>query len=141
MLGFSPDAALVTFWARGVDGSKPGVISIWAVPTLGGQPRPYLEGVAECDWSADGSHLVYHSPGPGDPMFVKDSGQQNKGRQIFAAAAGLHGHFPFWSPNGAFIYFVQGSLPDALDIWRIRPTGGPTERVTHHNSHVSIPSC
>ena len=46
-------------------------------------------------------------------MFVKDAGQQTQGRQIFAAAAGLHGHFPLWSPDGAFIYFVQGSLPDA----------------------------
>ena len=138
-LGFSPDGALVTFWARGVEGSKAGDISIWAVPTLGGQPRPYLEGAAELDWSIDGSRLVYHTPGPGDPMFVKDPGQSTQGQPIFAAAPGLHGHFPLWSPDGAFIYFVQGSLPDAMDIWRIRPTGGAAERITHHNSRVSHP--
>src|SRR5436309_2845917 len=46
-LGFSPDGTLVTFWARGVPGSNARDISIWAVPILGGQPRPYLEGVAE----------------------------------------------------------------------------------------------
>jgi len=138
-LGFSPDGALVTFWARGVEGSKARDIGIWAVPTLGGQPRPYLEGVAEFDWSNDGSRLVYHTPGPGDPMFVRDSGQRTQGQPIFAAAAGLHGHFPVWSPNEAFIYFVQGSLPDAMDIWRIRPTGGAAEGITHHNSRVSHP--
>ena len=138
-LGFSPDGALVTFWARGIGGANARDISIWAVPTLGGQPRPYLEGVAEFDWSHDGTRLVYHTPGPGDPMFVKDSGQQTQGQPIFAAAAGLHGHFPLWSPNGAFIYFVQGSLPDAMDIWRVRPTGGAAERITHHNSRVSHP--
>jgi len=33
----------------------------WAVPTLGGQPRPYLDGAAEFDWSRDGSRLVYHT--------------------------------------------------------------------------------
>jgi hypothetical protein len=38
--GFSPDGALVLFWARKPDGSKVGDIGIWAVPTLGGQPRP-----------------------------------------------------------------------------------------------------
>jgi Tol biopolymer transport system component len=138
-LGFSHDGAFVTFWARGVEGSNVRDISIWAVPTLGGQPRPYLEGVAEFDWSTDGSRLVYHTPGPGDPMFVRGSGHRTEGKPIFAAAAGLHGHFPVWSPNGAFIYFVQGSLPDAMDIWRIRPTGGAAERITHHNSRVSHP--
>ncbi len=138
-LGFSPDGTLVTFWARGVEGSNAGDISVLAVPTLGGQPRPYLEGAAEFDWSNDGSRLVYHTPGPGDPMFVRDSGQQTQGQPIFVAAAGLHAHFPLWSPNGAFIYFVQGSLPDAMDIWRIRPTAGAAERITYHNSRVSHP--
>jgi Tol biopolymer transport system component len=138
-IGFSPDGALVTFWLRGADTGKAGDISIWAVPTLGGQPRPYLEGVAEFDWSIDGSRLAYHTPGPGDPMFVKESGQQGPGQPIFAAAAGLHAHFPMWSRNGAFVYFVQGSLPDAMDIWRIRPTGGDAERITHHSSRVSHP--
>jgi Tol biopolymer transport system component len=138
-LGFSPDGALVTFWARAAGGSDAGAINIWAVPTLGGQPRPYLEGVAEFDWSADGSRLVYHTPGPGDPMFVKDPRTETPRDPIFAASAGLHGHFPLWSPNGRFIYFVQGSLPDAMDIWRIPPTGGAAERITSHNSRVSHP--
>src|SRR5436309_7997152 len=46
-LGFSPDGALVAFWARKQEGASAGDISVWAVPTLGGQPKPYLEGVAE----------------------------------------------------------------------------------------------
>jgi Tol biopolymer transport system component len=138
--GFSPDGALVLFWVRQPDGSKTGDIGIWAVPTLGGQPRPYLEGVAELDWSKDGSRLVYHTPGPGDPMFVKDLNQSSAGRQIFAAPPGLHGHFPQWSPDHAFIYFVQGSVPDEMDIWRVRPTGGTPERITFHNSRVSHPT-
>jgi Tol biopolymer transport system component len=138
-LGFSPDGALVTFWARGVEGAGAGDIDILAVPTLGGPPRPYLEGVAELGWSSDGARLVYHTPGPGDPMFVKDPGQSAAGPPIFAAAAGLHAHFPVWSTNGAFIYFVQGSLPDAMDVWRLRPTGGAPERITRHGSRVSHP--
>ena len=138
-LGFSPDGSQVTFWVRKPDSSKGGEISIWAVPTLGGQPRPYLEGVAEYDWSHDGSRLVYHTPGPGDPMFVSNGNVQSAGRPILTAPAGLHCHFPLWSPDGAFIYFVQGSLPDKLDIWRIGPSGGTPERITWHNAHVSHP--
>ena len=37
-IGFSPDGALVTFWARSAGGSTAGDISVWAVPTLGGPP-------------------------------------------------------------------------------------------------------
>ena len=78
-LGFSPDGSLVTFWVRKQDGSGGGDISVWAVPTLGGQPRPYLEGVAEFDWSHDGSRLAYHTPGPGDPLFVSDGSPRSEG--------------------------------------------------------------
>jgi Tol biopolymer transport system component len=138
-LGFSPDGSLVTFWARKKDGSSGGDISVWAVPTLGGQPRPYLEGVAEFDWSRDGSRLVYHTPGPGDPTFVTDGSRRAETQPIFTASAGFHCHFPVWAPDMAFIYFVRGSLPDKLDIWRIRPGGGTPERITSHSGNVSYP--
>ncbi len=137
-LGFSPDGSFVTFWVRKPDGLG-NDISIWAVPTLGGQPKPYLEGAAEFDWSHNGSRLVYHTAGPGDPLFVSDGSPRLGGRPIFTAPAGLHCHFPLWAPDGAFIYFVQGSLPDKMDIWRIPPSGGTPERITSHNGHVSYP--
>ena len=138
-LGFSPDGSLVTFWVRRKGGSSGDDISVWAVPTLGGQPRPYLEGVAEFDWSHDGFRLAYHTPGPGDPMFVSDGSGRSEGRPIFTAPAGLHSHFPSWSPDTRFIYFVRGALPDKLDIWRIAPTGGTPERITSHHGCVSHP--
>ena len=120
-LGFSPDGTLVTFWTRRPAGPKQADIGIWAAPILGGQPRPYLDGAAEFDWSSDGARLVYHTPGPGDPMYVRDSGHPSEARKIFSAPPGLHSHFLVWSPDQAFIYFVQGALPDRMDIWRIRP--------------------
>ncbi len=138
-LGFSPDSSVVTFWVRNQGASSGGDISIWAVPTLGGQPRPYLQGVAEFDWSRDGSRLAYHTPGPGDPLFVTDGSERPGDRPIFTAPAGLHSHFPLWSPDKAFIYFVQGSLPDKLDIWRISPAGGTPERITSHSARVTYP--
>jgi Tol biopolymer transport system component len=136
-LGFSPDGTLVTFWARAM-GAKPADISVWAMPTLGGDPKPYLEGTAEFDWTADGSRLVYHTPGPGDPMFVRNRGE-SKDHPIFTAPNNLHAHFPLWSPDDDFIYFVQGNAPDQMDIWRINPGGGMAEQLTHHNSRVSYP--
>ncbi len=138
-LGFAPDGSAVTFWVRKQGGSSGGNISVWAVPTLGGEPRPYLEGVAEYDWSPDGSRLAYHTPGPGDPLFVSDGTPQPSDRPIFTAPAGLHSHFPLWSRDAAFLYFVQGELPDKLDIWRIPSAGGVPERMTYHNARVSHP--
>jgi len=137
VLGFSPDGSLVTFWARNPAGES-GKIGIWAVPTLGGEPRPYREGVAEFDWSHDGSRLAYHTPASGDPLFVSDDGAP-PGGPIFTAPAGLHSHFPLWAPDDRFIYMVYGALPDKLDIWRIKPAGGTPERITSHASHVSHP--
>lgn len=138
-LGFSPDGSLVTFWVRKQNNASSSDISVWAVPTLGGEPRPYLQGVAEFDWSRDGDRLAYHTPGPGDPLFVSDGGLRSAERPIFTAPAGQHAHFPLWSPDTAFIYVVQGALPDKLDIWRIRPAGGTPERITSHNGRVTYP--
>jgi Tol biopolymer transport system component len=138
-LGFSPDGSAVTFWTRQPDGSSGNNIGVWAVPTLGGEPRPYLEGVAEYDWSPDGGRLAYHTPGPGDPLFVSDGTPRPGGRPIFTAPAGLHSHFPLWSRDTQFLYFVQGELPDKLDIWRIPSAGGTPERITYHHARVSHP--
>jgi Tol biopolymer transport system component len=137
-LGFSYDDSLVTFWVRKPGSSKDSDINIWAVPTLGGQPKPYLEGVAEFDWSHDGSRLAYHTPGPGDPMFVSGS-RSSKSAPIYTAPAGLHSHFPLWAPDSAYIYFVGGALPDKLDIWRIRPVGGKAERITPQSAQLTYP--
>ena len=61
------------------------------------------------------------------------------GRPIFTAPAGLHSHFPLWSADAAYIYFVQGGLPDRLDIWRIPSAGGTPERITSQNTRVGHP--
>jgi len=138
-LGFSPDGSLVTFWVRKPGESRAVDIGIWAAPTLGGEPRPYLQGVAEFDWSHDGSRLTYHTPGPGDPLFVSDGSVKSENLHIFTAPAGLHSHFPLWAPDAAFIYFVQGSIPDKTDIWRVSAAGGTPQRITSHYGRVSYP--
>jgi Tol biopolymer transport system component len=137
-LAFSPDGSLVTFWLREGRGSGGSNIGVWAVPTLGGEPKPYLEGVAEFEWTRDGSRLAYHTPGAGDPLFVSD-GRRLPGRRIFTAPAGQHSHYQLWSPDATFLYFVLGTLPDKLDVWRIPAKGGTPERITSHNARVSHP--
>jgi len=138
-LGFSPDGAFVTFWARHQAGSGPGDINVWEVPILGGEPKLYLEGVAEFDWTRDAARLAYHTANPGDPLFVSTGTPRSDARPIFTAPAGLHCHFPIWAPDGNSIYFVQGALPDKLDIWRIPPDRAAPQQITFHNASVSYP--
>ncbi|MGH8167353.1 MAG: TolB family protein, partial [Woeseiaceae bacterium] len=124
-LGFSADSSLVSIWTRLPDGSRPDDVSVLAAPTGGGALRPYMRNVAELDWSPDGQRVVYHTTAPGDPLFVREPGARGEAtdRKIYVAPAGVHGHFPIWSPDGAFVYFVRGVPPDRWDIWRIRPSG------------------
>ncbi|HEY0800298.1 MAG TPA: hypothetical protein VGD54_05605 [Steroidobacteraceae bacterium] len=137
-LGFSPDGSLVTFWLRRHSRPPGEDIGIWAVPTLGGEPRPYLEGVAEAAWSPDGKQLAYHTPGAGDPLFISDGKGLSRSPPILIAAPGLHSHFPFWAP-GNLIYFIKGTLPDQLDIWRVGVRGEAPERVSWHSSRLTYP--
>jgi Tol biopolymer transport system component len=129
-LGFSPDGSLVSFWVR-----APNKTTVWSVPTMGGATRVYLDG-PELDWSPDGTRIAYHTSADGDPIFVTNPGEK-VGKQIYIAERGVHNHFPLWSSDGAFIYFVQGFPPDEMDIWRIPSTGGSPERITSHNSRVA----
>jgi Tol biopolymer transport system component len=136
MLGFSPDGALVSIWVRRMNASGKPEISVWAIPTLGGEPRLYVEGAAELAWSNDGTRLVYHTPASGDPMFVRAQDGTAE-RKIFTGPPGVHNHYPVWSPDDRFIYFVLGSVPSENDVWRIDATGGSPERMTSHNTRVT----
>jgi Tol biopolymer transport system component len=138
-LGFSPDGTIVTFWERRVDDSQKSKTSVWGIPVLGGSPRVYLDGIAEYDWTDDGSRVVYHTSEDGDPTFVRDAGEGSTPRYLFSMPTGLHSHFPLWSPDRAFIYFVQGTVPNRMDIWRVKPSGSTPERLTHHDALVTYP--
>ncbi len=139
-LGFTPDSSLVSIWTRGSDGSQPGDVNIIAVPTGGGKTAPYLRGVAEFDWSHQGTALVYHTTAPGDPLFVRGAGPGGGAdRKIYGGPAGVHCHFPVWSAGDDYIYFIRGVPPDDWDLWRIRPTGTQPERLTHQHARLSYP--
>lgn len=137
-LGFSPDGALVMFWLRSRSRPPGEDINIWAVPTLGGEPRPFLEGVAEAAWSPDGKQLAYHTPGAGDPLFISDGKGLSRSPPILIAPPGLHSHFPVWT-SGNLIYFIKGTLPDQLDVWRVGVRGESPERITSQTARLTYP--
>jgi serine/threonine protein kinase/Tol biopolymer transport system component len=109
------------------------------MPLFGGTPRVFLAGEAvNIAWSPDGSRLVYHLGETGDPIFVADRTGANA-KQIFVSPLpGGHNHFPAWSPDGRWIYFVTGKVAtQEMDVWRIAPSGGEPERLTNQNNHIT----
>lgn len=137
-VNFSADGSLVTLWTRSADGSRPEDIKLLAVPVAGGALQPYLQEAAEFDWTSDGTQVVFHTTAPGDPLFIR-SAAVGAARQIYVAPPGIHCHFPIWSPDREFIYFIRGEPPGNWDVWRVRPSGAGLERMTVHNTRVTYP--
>jgi Tol biopolymer transport system component/DNA-binding winged helix-turn-helix (wHTH) protein len=139
-LGFSPDGSRVLIWTRSNDPGGGVVDGGWTVPVVGGVLQPWFRGVAELDWSPDGKRIVYHTAEPGDPLFVANADDRSDSRQIYVAPNGVHCHFPVWSRDGETIYFVKGGVPNEMDVWRVRASGGEPERLTFHNARVLSPT-
>jgi serine/threonine protein kinase/Tol biopolymer transport system component len=137
-VSFSPDGALVTLWTRSADGSRPEDIKVVGAPTAGGPLQVYLNEAAEYAWSPDGKQLVFHTTAPGDPLFVR-AAQDPTAHQIYVAPPGIHCHFPIWSTDGEFIYFLRGEPPLHWDVWRLQPSGAGLEQITFHNTKLSYP--
>jgi Tol biopolymer transport system component/predicted Ser/Thr protein kinase len=138
-IGFSGDGTHV--WLRITAEKGPDSVGVWLIPTMGGIERPFLpKNSVQAVWSPDGSRVLYHTLDSGDPMFIADRSGGNA-RQVFVDKPGIHNHYPTWSPDGRFIYFVRG-IPTTwdMDIWRIPSTGGRPERLTRHHSRVAYPT-
>jgi Tol biopolymer transport system component len=139
-LGFSGDGSQV--WFHEADVTAP----LRIVPLMGGAPRVFLASSPvktppwNVAWSPDGNRLVYHTADGGDPVFVTDRTGASP-RQILIDHPGFHNHYPVWSRDGQWIYFVRGFVTTSqMDLWRISPNGGEPERLTQHNSEVSSPA-
>jgi Tol biopolymer transport system component len=139
-LGFSGDGSRI--WFHDADVTTP----LRVLPLMGGAPEVFLGRSPvktppwNVAWSPNGERLVYHTADAGDPMFVADRTGANP-RRITINNPGIHNHYPVWSRDGHWIYFVRGfPSTSQMDLWRISPEGGEPERLTEHNGEVSSPA-
>jgi Tol biopolymer transport system component len=112
------------------------------VPLVGRrEQRDFLGDMAvNVAWSADGGRYVYHTRDDGDPIIVADRNGVNT-RQIAIDQADGHQHYPVWSLDGKWIYFVKGvQATYQWDLWRVAADGGDPERLTQHESDVRYPA-
>ena len=139
-LGFSPDGALVTFWARGAKSSERHATSASGPsPLSADSPGRTWKAWPSSTGPSDGSRLVYHTPGPGDPMFVRDPGQQPQASRSSRRRPGFTATFR----SGRRTAPSSTSSRDRCPMpWTSGASGQPAdaaERITHHNSRVSHP--
>jgi len=132
-VGFSADGSDI--WLGGGPDRR-----LLRLPLTGGTPRPFLgDRVITVAWSPDGARMVYHTRDDGDPMFIADRDGGNA-RRIFVDRPGVHNHYPVWSQDAQWVYFVRGVWSaDAMDLWRIPVSGGQPEQMTHHSTDVRDP--
>ncbi len=129
-LGISPDGALIAFDAG--PALRPRPDESWVIPApLGGQARRLVSQGRSVRWSPDGRRIVFVRPGSqrGDALYVADADGGNP-KEILAARGGLHAHWPAWSRDGRFVYFVYGTSTwniEPSEIARVPSSGGEPE--------------
>jgi serine/threonine protein kinase/Tol biopolymer transport system component len=131
--GFSGDGAKIWFSPD----TGPSMAQM-IMPLMGGTPQAFLDkGATAPAWSPDGTRLAYFKNDDSDPLFVAD-GMGADARQILLQK-GLHSHNPVWSPDNQWIYLARGLEPtDAMDVWRVRPSGASAEQLTQGGTAVNF---
>jgi serine/threonine protein kinase len=132
-VGFSPDGSEV--WLSGTMDQR-----MRRMPLIGGTPRSWLAPqVGNVSWSPDGSRIVYTTWEAGDPLIVADR-DGSDGREILNSGKGYHQHYPTWGADG-WIYLVRGQENILeMDLWRIRPDGTGSERLTTGTLYAAHPT-
>ena len=142
-LAISPDGATVAFVARA--DPKQATFDTWVIPApVGGAPRKLLAVYQGVQWSPDGRRLVCIRPGSsrGDALIVAD-GDGTNAREVLPPQGGRHVHWPVWSRDGQFIYFIYtfaGFHGEPSEIFRVEADGGTPEVVVSSARRAIYPA-
>jgi len=150
VIDVSPDGTLIAFTAVPAGAKQaltPGgtaKASTYVIGApLGGTPRLLIAEAVAARWSPDGTRLLYMKPGgsAGDGLFVSDSDGGNT-REILPVSGGVHAHWPAWSADGKFAYYIRSVAPwnvEPSEIYRVPTAGGPAEPVVTTSRRAIYP--
>jgi len=131
-LAISPDGALIAFAAR--PDPTLAQYDTWVIPApAGGAPRKLLGSIGSVQWSPDGKLFTYTMAGSqaGDGLGVSSSDGTSP-RTVVPREGGRHIHWPAWSRDGKYIYFIytyDGWHTEPAETWRVLVSGGKPEPV------------
>jgi Tol biopolymer transport system component len=114
---------------------------VFRLATAEATPEVLLaEDAVEPSWTRDRSRVVYHSHKSGDPIYVHGM-DEPPGEPVVQLQEGLHQHYPVWSFDETWIYYVRG-VPaiGAMHLWRMRPNGTRQEQLTTRQLNVNFPT-
>ncbi len=147
MLGgvdIAPDGSSIAFSARQTTSASLR-LDTWVIPApLGGVPRKVVQDLQAMRWSPDGTQLVGMRAGAsaGDSLWIVDKDGGNL-RQVIALRAGRHIHWPTWSRDGKYIYYIDTFITwhdEPSEIWRAPVGGGEPEPVLRSRRRAIYPA-
>ncbi len=142
-LDISPDGTQILFSA-GPKGAVASELSSYVLSApLGGPPRKLIGGGVAARWSPDGTKVVFVKAGgsAGDSLVVADA-NGNNAREIVPLGGGIHTHWPTWSPDGLFIYYIRSIVTQNMEpseIYRVPVSGGASEPVIATSRRATTP--
>jgi Tol biopolymer transport system component len=127
---FSPDGRRLVFGSARSGGD---ITDIWIAEADGSNPRQLTHGPGRHQGSPysspDGRRIAFDSF-TDDLHFHIWITDADGGTPRQLTTRGGNDFVPTWSHDGRWIYF-SGDQGTGRDIWRVSPSGGPPERVTH----------
>ena len=142
-LSISPDGTMIAVASRSVPG-LPGY-DTWIIPApAGGVPRKLLSALQAMQWSPDGKQIacIRAASSRGDALIVADSDGGNQ-RELVPARGGRHVHWPAWSRDQKWIYFISSYdtwQTGQSEIYRVPTSGGSDEPVINTNRRAIYPA-
>ncbi len=142
-LSIAPDGSAIAVASRTTPG-LPGY-DTWVIPAPGGGvPRKLLRSLQAMQWSPDGKQIVCvrAASSRGDALVLADADGGNQ-RDLVPAQGGRHLHWPAWSPDQKWIYFISSFdtwQTGQSEIYRVSAAGGEDEPIITTNRRAIYPA-
>ena len=102
---------------------------LWKVPSVGGEPTPFLRNAVQASWARHGGRIAFER---NDEIWVCESNGSNQRRldSIPTRRFRHHPRTPAISPDGEHIAFFHARVGPFGDYWVVPVAAGPSRQLT-----------